>query len=351
VALAGLLAFLLWGSAVWAGVVAILLATESLNFVQSRIAMLDIFLALFVLLGFVLLVVDRRRQETRPPGGIRPIRLAAGVAFGAAIAVKWSGLLALVGAIVLSVAWMVSRFRARARSDDRPDLATLRRAWTAESAGLLLGLVLVPAVVYMLPWLPWIAERHWDLGEWYRHHLDMLGYHWNLETVKRNGEPIHPYLSPAWSWFLLRRPVAYYWDGEPCCAEILGIGSPALFWGGLIVVPYLAFAWWRRRDWRVGAILVPILAQYLPWLLVSRPLFLFYMTPVTPFLALGAAATLRDLGRRWLPDRRPALAIAAAVVAASIVVFAFFWPVLVGQHVSHDTWSARVANNTVLRWV
>jgi dolichyl-phosphate-mannose-protein mannosyltransferase len=212
----------------------------------------------------------------------------------------------------------------------------------AEGAGVALAFILVPAAVYLASWIPWLGDNGWSMGAWFRHHLAMADYHLTLETITDEGEPIHPYLSPAWSWFLLARPVAYFWRGDPrCCAEIMGIGNPLLFWGALLVVPYLAWAWWSNRDWRCGAALVPLLAQYLPWLLVTRPLFLFYMTPVTPFLALGTAYAVRDLGRR-MPNRRVAAALAAAVVVVAVAAFAFFWPVLVGRTLSLESWGRRI---------
>ncbi|MGH2725308.1 MAG: phospholipid carrier-dependent glycosyltransferase [Actinomycetota bacterium] len=369
VALIGILAYLLFRRAVWAGVASLLLATESLHFVQSRISMLDVFLAFFVVLGFVLLVADRRVAERRalampqPPhgegwdapgrshgedeptpaglGGVRPVRLLAGAAFGGAVAVKWSGVLALAGALILSGAWAISALRAGRRAGVDPD--RLRRAFWADTASVALGLVIVPAVVYLAAWLPWLSGRGWSLPQWWRHHLAMADYHLNLDTVKEGGEPIHPYMSPAWKWFLLLRPVAYYWRGDPrCCAEILGIGNPLLFWGALVVIPYLAVAWRQRLDWRAGAALVPILSQYLPWLAVTRPLFLFYMTPVTPFLALGMAYVLRDLVVAPVSRRRVAVPAVAAVVLVSVGLFAFFWPVLTGHQVSQAAWGRRI---------
>ena len=43
-------------------------------------------------------------------------------------------------------------------------------------------------------------------------------------------------------------------------------------------------------------------AQFLPWLIVSRPVFFFYMVPVVPFLALGLAyaVAVLDEQRPWL---------------------------------------------------
>jgi dolichyl-phosphate-mannose-protein mannosyltransferase len=358
-----LLAFLMFGRVIWAAVAGLLLATESLHFVQSRISMLDVFLAFFVVLGFLLLVADRRRGERReagspelgptdpeevpPPtrlvlGGVRPLRLLAGASFGAAVAVKWSGVFALAGAAGLSVAWSIAA-AVRRRRDPAIDRREAGRAFVAEAAGQVLAFILIPAAVYLVAWLPWLAERGFDLTAWLGHHGDMWDYHRDLDTVKENGEPIHPYMSRAWSWFLLARPVAYYWQGDPeCCSEILGIGHPFLFWGALLVIPYLLITWITRREWRAGAVLIPILAQYLPWLLVTRPLFLFYMTPITPFLALGTTFLLRDLSRvRW-PGRRTAAALVAVVVVVSVGVFAFFWPVLAGDRIPYESWQRRM---------
>jgi dolichyl-phosphate-mannose-protein mannosyltransferase len=364
VALVGWMAFVLLGSALWAGVAALLASAESLLFVQSRIAMLDIYLALFVVLGFALLAADRSRQdrrahaaawvpEDREPvvaavqGGAaevamvrrvwRPLRLGAGAALGAATAVKWSGGLALVGSIVLAVAWERSR---RSRVGEEGPLG---RALAEEGLGLYLAFVVVPLLVYLAAWIPWLAERGFDLSELWRNHVRIFEYHFGLEPIKENGELTHPYLSRAWTWFLLLRPVAYFWRGDPnCCAEILGIGSPFLFWGSLLSVPYLLVAWWRRRSWQAGAIAVPILIQFLPWLAIGRPLFLFYMTPIAPFLALGAVYALRDLARVGAPNRRIFVPTVGALLIVAVGLFVFFWPVLTAQHISREAWELRI---------
>jgi dolichyl-phosphate-mannose-protein mannosyltransferase len=344
VALTGVLAYLLFGTALWGAVGALVAGTEHLLLVQSRVAMLDVFLAMFAVAGFVFLVTDRRRLDRAPPGGdslpkprrFRPLLMASGAAFGAAVAVKWSGITALVGALVLAVAW--ARTRQKEAGADRPVLSALRH----EGPMLYLGLALVPVAVYAATWIPWLADRSFSVAEWIGHQGDMLGYHLDLDTVKDNGEPIHPYMSRPWSWFLLLRPVAYFWRGDPdCCAEILGMGHPFLFWGAFVILPYLALTWRLRRDWTSGAILVPILAQFVPWLLVTRPLFLFYMTPVTPFLALGLVSVLRDIAHSHA-SRRATIPAVAVVLAVAVGMFAFFWPVLTGETITYEAWGDRI---------
>ena len=82
-----------------------LLAIDILHLVQSRIAMLDVFLAMFVVAAFVAVVLDLR-SVPRGGGGIgqwlfgRPWRLAAGVLVGCAVAVKWSGVYSAIGVVL-----------------------------------------------------------------------------------------------------------------------------------------------------------------------------------------------------------------------------------------------------------
>ena len=384
VGMVGLLAFLLFRNELWAAVAALLLATEHLHFVQSRIAMLDVFLAMFVVLGFLLLVVDRRAREPARPvvaGGSgelerpwwasgtrlrepereapdepeplpapreqwlwRPWLFLAGAAFGAAIAVKWSGVLALAGGAALAMGWDLARLVRRGRS---PGWAG---RWAGASLASFFSFAYIPFLVYLATWIPWFIDRGFDLGQWATHHVDMARFHINLETETSGGEPIHPYMSRAWSWFLLTRPVAYYWQGDPdCCREILGVGNPLLFLGALAVVPYLLLVRWR--DWRAWTSLVPILFQYLPWLIITRPLFLFYMTPVTPFLALAMTHGLREISGADALHRRRLAPAAGVVLAVSLMTFLYLWPLLVGSPLSRSAWEARIVNAGIWNWV
>ena len=114
VALLYLLALRLWRSVWWAGFASLLLALDGLHIVQSRIAMLDIFLTTFVTAGMLFLALDRERMDEGPSGrwprieGVfgSPYRLWAGVFLGAAVATKWSGAFALALATVLCAVWL-----------------------------------------------------------------------------------------------------------------------------------------------------------------------------------------------------------------------------------------------------
>jgi dolichyl-phosphate-mannose--protein O-mannosyl transferase len=102
-----------------------LLTLDGMHFVQSRIAMLDIFLMFWVVAAFGCLVVDRDQGRDRlaerlttytlypgPSLGFRPWRLAAGVCIGAAFGTKWSALFYVVVLLLLAFAWDVGARRA-----------------------------------------------------------------------------------------------------------------------------------------------------------------------------------------------------------------------------------------------
>ncbi len=362
VAFTAVLALRLFGSIVWAGAAGLLLATEHLNFVQSRISMLDIFVAAFVVMGFLFLVLDRQwierrtpkpdpiRQDEvedaallrmpadRPPSPLfRPWRIAAGIALGAALATKWSGGTALVAAILLSLAWERSR---RARTDVR---RPLWEAFRAEAFGIFLFLVVLPLLAYVASYARWWGDNGLSLaslGDLWRVQVGMADFSIHLRAT-------HPYSSRPWTWLLMARPVAYYYKGgmpEGTAAQILGMGNPAIFWGSLVALPVAAYGWIRRRDWRPGLIVVAFAVQYLPWFITGRTSFLFYMTPVTPFLVLAVVYALKRLAdaRLGAAGTRPFTPLAGLGVAAAVLLFAFFFPVLTGRTISQAEWGDRM---------
>ena len=169
-----LMAQLLFNRPIWTFVAGLLLALEHLSVVLSRLALLDVHLQLWIVAGFLCLVLDRRWIDLRTRAGPtsdgerapvpsplwRPWRYAAGIAFGAAVAVKWSGSLGMIAAIVIR---SCGRREARARGDPRG--RAFWRALGQEGFALVVAFVLLPAIVYVVAYLPWLHHFHWQVGE------------------------------------------------------------------------------------------------------------------------------------------------------------------------------------------
>jgi dolichyl-phosphate-mannose-protein mannosyltransferase len=368
-----LLAQLLLGRPLWTFIAGLLLALEHLSVVLSRQALLDIHLQLWIVAGFVFLVLDRRWIDVRtrrgPPGERddgdppmpsplwRPWRYAAGVAFGGAVAVKWSGVLGLLTAIVVSLMWETSR---RLRGDTTRG-RTFGQAFAQESFALVIAFVVLPTIVYVVTYLPWLHHFDWKLSGFLDQQLRVAKYHlFELKTLAPDPDtgaltPTHYGYSRPWTWLWMKRPLPLTWqDFGPSIRQMIAIGNPVVFWGSFWALPYLAFAWWRKHDWVAGFFLMAVLLQYLPWILAARPQFFFYVAPFTPFLVLGLVYMIRDLSDARLIIRepggevavdpesgRPAVSIwhpyrpiAWAVVLAAVSLFIWFWPVLTWMEIS-----------------
>lgn len=343
---------LLFASPVWTFAGGLLLATESLHFVQSRIAMLDVFVTFWIVLAFLFLLLDRRWIERRTPepdgeaetpGRViaplwRPWRFAAGAALGAGIATKWSAFTAVATIILLSFGWEVVR---RRRSGMR---RSFRDALASEGFPLVLSMLVLPAIVYVISYAGWFAHFGFDLRRWAELQSSIVDYHATLRKVDVSGAPIHGYLSDAWTWLLLRRPVYYYGDFAGGVRQVIyANGNPAIFWGSLLAIPATAWMWFRRRDWRAGFVVVAIAGLYLPWFLVDRPQFLFYATPLAPFLVLACLYTIRHLSEMHVAGSRarPYLPVAVGFVVLSVLAFAWFWPTLTGAPLTEEGWRLR----------
>ena len=335
---------------------AALLAGDFLHIVQSRIGMLDAFVTMFVVAAILFAVHDRDRPRPldwdRRPTGIlsalalhRPWRLLAGMALGAAIAVKWSGAYVALAVIGLTAAWEIAA--RRSAGSDAPPRSWSRATWLAIREELprsvvLLGLV--PVAVYLAAYigrmpgeligLPWQEGTVWR-GIW-DHQQAMLTFHTTLEGS-------HPYESPPWSWLLLKRPVAYYFNAGDGYREILAIGNPLTWAAGVAGLVVLAVLW-ARGGWRVGGpaavVIVASIATYLPWLALQgdrSQVFLWYILPTIPFLYAGLGV-LAALAWRSVAGRT----VVAAFAVASVALLAFFFPLLTALPVSPDEWRARM---------
>ncbi|MGH2829337.1 MAG: phospholipid carrier-dependent glycosyltransferase, partial [Actinomycetota bacterium] len=123
----------LFRSAWTAGLGALLVAVDGLHFVQSRVAMLDIFLAFFVVLAIWLLVEDRTRTSTTHQGW-RLWRVGSAAAIGLATATKWSAAFLIPILVILALVWELER-RKRARAERAAMLASIEQA----TAGVVLA--------------------------------------------------------------------------------------------------------------------------------------------------------------------------------------------------------------------
>ena len=326
------------------------LAVDFLHFVHSRIAMLDVFLTMFVVAAFLFAVLDvearnrdvpRRGRSLRENIWARRWRLAAGGAAGAAVATKWAGvpiLLAIIGFTLVREVEAEAR-----RSGERGSLLlTIKQ----ESLSMVAGFVLLPAAIYMVSYLGRIdgslLSWPWAEGAWIRQFI-----HRQVEMAQFHAaaaDSPHLYASPAWSWPLLKRPVLYFFQSPGNRYQvILALGSPLVWSASLGGLLYTAVRWIKgSRASGEGVILLAFLASWVPWILlsVSRTyMFLFYFLPAVPFMGMSLGYVLLDL---WRVRSVLARGIVAIVCVGALSAFVFYYPVLGAVPIDRESWETRV---------
>ena len=362
------------------GVIAgVLLSLDGLEFVQSRTAMLDIYLMFWVLAAFGCLVIDRddgrRRLAARltapldpyswgPSLGFRPWRWAAGICIGAACATKWDGAFYIPALILLASRDIGARRTAGSK-------AGLWNGGLYSGVPTLLAFIVVPAIVYVLAWGGWFMSNgtyaydhdlYVHAGQsWWAHDWAVFRGWWAYQkaiwhyadNLTWDANP-HPYLSRPWGWLLMARPVAYYYQAphtchaSSCSQEVLGIGNPALWWATIPALIAVAWAWVSRRDWRASALLGMFLIGYLPWFREDehhRVMFFFYMLPEVPFMALAVTMVIgMAIGNRATSSLRQLLGFGGVAVylATTTVLFGFFYPVLAARTITYNQWHERM---------
>jgi dolichyl-phosphate-mannose-protein mannosyltransferase len=389
----------LTGSNLLGAVAGLLLCFDGLEFVLSRLALLDIFMALFMLSAVSCLVADRdwgrlRMARLVPTGHLasssdwgpvrgmlwRPWRLGAGVLFGLACGTKWDALFPLAAFGILVWLWDAGARRAFGVRHAR------LRAALVDGVPAFCYLVVVALVVYVLTWTGWLLHAHayetslsdtqygpyWGsylkhdahgfFPELFRSLRSLWNYHQDVYTFHTRflNDAHHTYQSKPQGWLILNRPVGVEADlgikpGEQgcdaprdstCLRQVLLLGTPALWWGGVLALLYGFYAWLGRRDWRFGLAMVGVLATWLPWVRYDdRPIFSYYAIAIIPFTILAITLTLgRLMGGPRASYRRRAwgTAVAGAFVVLVIVNFAWFWPIYTGELITTPDWLDRV---------
>ena len=324
----------------------ILTSLDGMLFVESRTAVIDVFPIVFAVAAYLLFHLHLRADS---PGRQRWTIVVTGLILGLGLASKWTAL-AAYGTIVVLLAVLL--WRGALRYDRR-------------SLGVaILSLGLLPGLVYGLSFTHYLTVHHsldgfsqpalalspfhLDLGHAWQSlvnfHRWTFNYHYTLKAP-------HPYYSPWFSWPVLYRPVAYYYQGaglgadhltgQNLVAEIFNLGNPLIWWISIpALVTCAVLALWRR-SYPAAFILLAFLSAWLPFSRVPRGLFLYHMLGGLPSMILAVALVLTWVRPLRLPSRLRAVGggtFAYAYLAAVATLFIYFYPLWTGLPLPYSTW-------------
>lgn len=290
---------------------AALMSLDGLHLVMSRTALLDIFLSFFLLLSFYLLITNRLWLMS--------------IFMGLALGTKWSALYVLAA---LGIYLLISR---------REFIKT------ALQCGV------IPLFVYLVSWSGWfLSDKGWSrnystnpLISWIHYHREMLNFHTGLTTE-------HSYEASAWNWLVLGRPTSFFYatpkscGSSSCSQEVLAIGTPVLWWLGLIALFITLGYFIHRRERNAGLILMFWLSSYLPWLAFpERTMFFFYAIAFQPFMVLGIIYVAEKAFEK-VESRAERRRYFLGFIALIALCFAYFYPLFVGGVMTYEDWYARM---------
>ena len=281
-------------------------------FVESRIAMLDIFALAFGLLAIASFLHGFRKQRPHLWFAL------SGAGFGLSAACKWSGMFPLAVAIVIiAVIRLMQSWRtefADGNADDwyRPEQWPDFRVWHFAAC-----FVLIPALVYLLSFVALFGLSPSDLWEAQRRIFS------DNTTTAIAG---HTYMSSWPSWPLLARPVWFLFDkiGDDRIAAVVFLGNPLVLWPALLALALCLRDWIVTRRALAFLILAFYVGPYLAWALLPRTLgFLYYYLPSATFASVALVYALsRGNAPRWLLWAY--VAVAGAGFAAMLPISAAF---------------------------
>lgn len=293
----------------------LVLTSDFMHFVQTRIATIDTYAVFFILLMYLFM------YGFITTGSRRELALS-GIFFGIGAASKWTCIYAGAG---LAVIWLIYVIR-----EAKAQLLDMKGFWKL-CGFCVIFFVVIPCLIYYFAYIPYGTARGISpfSAEYLRMVLDNQSYMFNYHS---GIVAEHPYSSRWYQWVLDIRPILYYLEyfNDGTHSSFGAFLNPALCWGGLLSLFVLIYTAIFRRDRCAGFILLGYLAQLIPWMFVTRITFEYHYFPCSVFLVLSLGYCfnlMRHNLRHWKW-------YVSGFVTLSIALFVMFYPALSGKPVA-----------------
>lgn len=321
-----------------ASIMTLLFTFDFMHFAQTRIATIDVFITMFVMLMyyFMLCYYKMSFNDTPLKKTFIPL-LLSGICMGLGCASKWTGVYAGAGLAVIFAAVMIRRYGEyrSALADPKGSTAGIEHSDVINNYGIrtlktltfcLVAFIVIPAAIYLVSYIPFVDSNHPGLvTKMLENQKYMYSYHSNLEST-------HPYQSSWYQWPVINRPILYYLESvtDTLKSGISSMGNPLVWWVGILAFIYMLYLIFKDKDRMALFLSIGYLAQYLPWMVVSRCTFIYHYFPSVPFVVMMIGYGIYRLaGDRKLPK------VGAWVYTAlAIALFVGFYPVLSGYPVT-----------------
>lgn len=219
---------------------AFLMMFDCMHYTQTRIATIDSYVTLFVILMYYYMYdyFVNKSYAFELKESLKPLFLS-GLFFGFGAASKW---IAVYGAAGLALLFFLSKSTEFYEYKKLSGKKLKNNHWakrypsnlTTTLLCCVLFFIIIPGVIYFLSYIPWmmVPGRATDFDLFITNSQSMLSYHKDLVDT-------HPYQSPWWEWPFIKYPMAFYAapnDHLPfgLASKIITMGNPAVWWVGIL---------------------------------------------------------------------------------------------------------------------
>jgi dolichyl-phosphate-mannose-protein mannosyltransferase len=337
VALVYLLGKELLGTWIGGFAAAFLLMFDFMHFTMGRLGVADIYVVFFnVAAELFFLIYLKNLFKDGWKTSIAPLGLAF-VFFALAFSSKWLVLYGFVGLMIILVFMRLNEVRKVKEGFSAKVYAFFKRPFAAVAL-----FILASVGIYFLIYIP-----------------DMLAGRSFMDVVKLQGAmydfhahltATHPYSSPWYSWPLLLDP----FNGNVhvpqmlqstslpngTSSAIVAMGNPAVWWVGfaaIIAITIIFLEGVFRKKIKIKDnlpmlfLVVVFFFQWLPYIFISRIVFIYSFYVSVPILCLSSAFFISKYwGKKYMK------AAAIAYFAAVVALFVLFYPVISGAPASNS---------------
>jgi dolichyl-phosphate-mannose-protein mannosyltransferase len=278
-------------------------------YIQSRIAMLDIFMAVFLMLA-----IWQSAAAMRLPKTARWRLALTGIFLGCAIACKWNAapvaFLLAFGFCIMRLEHVGGAFLTTRRGRPIPGIHLIEAIF---------WLGVVPIAVYFATFAPMIF--------YHNDPVPLRGFLQVQKTMVDMQESVkkhHLYQSQWFQWIANWRPIWYLYEQvDGARRGVLLLGNPFTMLAGLAAFAWCAFVGVFRKRWDALAIALFYAVSIGFWMIAAKPIQFYYHYMVPSFFLMAALALALDelwkKGRKWW---------ALGALALALGLFAWFFPIL-----------------------
>lgn len=319
--------------------VALFLTLDGSLLVDSRFGLINIFFSLFGLMAMLFFIKGIK-------GNSLSYFALAGFLLGAAVSVKWNGLGFWLSGLLLTLQFFILH-KYITHHRDMKEVITI---FHLKALGLVF---LFPFAVYLAFWLPDLLHNNSNLID---QHSQMISYHFENTDQKS-----HPYSSPWYTWPMMIRPIAYFFEsGAQSGSIIIDVEvfkaihlfpNPALNFFSLIAVVILSLKWIGYLSESLGNrkirdelylssfILFGFYANFLPWALASRSTFIYHYQPAAIFSFFALAYFIYRLMQRNTFETRLLYSFALVLILLSSI---YWLPIQLGLEISDESFYSKM---------